>query len=178
MKLVSAVFVLALALCAGDDQRIRDDFLAWYKTYTGSPMPSEVVKFYSAVLARQGLDQAAIRERISALQKIAATNPAMLTVHFDRIYARGDPIFSHEPNALLVRTAARLTPGKALDVAMGQRRNSVYLAGKGWDVTGYDFSEKGIAAARANAEKAGVKINAVVSTHQDFDLGKERWDLI
>jgi 2-polyprenyl-3-methyl-5-hydroxy-6-metoxy-1,4-benzoquinol methylase len=69
-------------------------------------------------------------------------------------------------------------PGRALDVAMGQGRNAVYLAGQGWDVTGYDISETGLSAARAAAGKAGVRIQAIRASHQDFDFGRDRWDLI
>jgi len=37
---------------------------------------------------------------------------------------------------------------------MGQGRNAVFLASKGWAVTGFDYSAEGIAAARRAAGKA------------------------
>jgi 2-polyprenyl-3-methyl-5-hydroxy-6-metoxy-1,4-benzoquinol methylase len=37
-------------------------------------------------------------------------------------------------------------PGRALDIGMGQGRNSVFLALKGWDVTGFDISDEGACA--------------------------------
>ena len=86
--------------------------------------------------------------------------------------------FTLEPNSFLVSTAKALKPGKALDVAMGQGRNAVALATLGWDVTGYDIAEEGMRVANENAAKAGVKINTLRSTFEDFDYGKERWDLI
>ena len=58
---------------------------------------------------------------------------------------------------------------------MGQGRNAVYLASKGWDVTGFDFSDEGVAAARRAAAKAGVALQAVVQRHEDFDFGRDRW---
>jgi 2-polyprenyl-3-methyl-5-hydroxy-6-metoxy-1,4-benzoquinol methylase len=61
---------------------------------------------------------------------------------------------------------------------MGQGRNAVFLAMKGWDVTGFDISDEGIAVARKNAERAGVKINAVRETDEAFDYGSSQWDLI
>ena len=61
---------------------------------------------------------------------------------------------------------------------MGQGRNSIYLARQGWTVTGYDISAAGLARARTDAQKAGVRIDAVEATHENFDFGKERWDLI
>jgi len=50
--------------------------------------------------------------------------------------------FSRKPNAFLVEVTRIRKPGKALDVGMGQGRNSIYLARRGWDVTGFDASDK------------------------------------
>src|SRR5262249_34750760 len=63
-------------------------------------------------------------------------------------------------------------------VGMGQGRNSVFLATQGWDLTGFDPSDEGIRIARSNAEKAGVKIRAVVLRDDQFDYGSNQWDLI
>jgi SAM-dependent methyltransferase len=86
--------------------------------------------------------------------------------------------FSTEPSAFLVSAIKDVKPGKALDVAMGQGRNAVYLATKGWDVTGFDISEEGLKAANQNAAKAGVVINTLKARLEDFDYGTARWDLI
>jgi 2-polyprenyl-3-methyl-5-hydroxy-6-metoxy-1,4-benzoquinol methylase len=108
--------------------------------------------------------------------------PAMfgqeIAARFDKIYTSPTPVFRTEPSAFVVKMAEGLKPGKALDVAMGQGRNSVFLAQKGWEVTGYDVSEQGLTIARGNAEKAGVKINAVLKSHSDFEFGKGQWDLV
>lgn len=61
---------------------------------------------------------------------------------------------------------------------MGQGRNALYLAKTGWEVTGFDISSKGLAAARAAAEREGVKIQTALQGWQDFDFGTEKWDLI
>jgi 2-polyprenyl-3-methyl-5-hydroxy-6-metoxy-1,4-benzoquinol methylase len=101
-----------------------------------------------------------------------------MAARFNKMYANPNPVFRTEPSTFLVKAAEGLKPGKALDAAMGQGRNSVYLAQKGWDVTGYDVSEEGLSVARINAGKAGVKINAVLKSHSDFDFGKDQWDLV
>ena len=97
---------------------------------------------------------------------------------FDFVYKHPLGIFDKNPNALLVETVSNITPGKALDVAMGEGRNAVWLATNGWDVTGFDISEEGLRQANEKAEKAGVKINAVLAASENFDYGNERWDLI
>ena len=154
-------------------------FLNWYKTYSGPVMPPDVMKAYAAVLSGQGKSDAEVKATLGSLQKTFATAPRdMLTLHFNKVYTEHADLFSAAPNAFVVRMTKGMKPGAALDVAMGQGRNFVYLAQQGWDVTGYDLSDQGLAMASAAAERAGVRIRAVESTHQDFDFGHERWDLI
>ena len=66
----------------------------------------------------------------------------------------------------------------ALDVGMGQGRNAIYLAQQGWTVTGFDPAERAVDAARRQAQRLGVQVDARVSDDQSFDWGKEKWDLI
>jgi 2-polyprenyl-3-methyl-5-hydroxy-6-metoxy-1,4-benzoquinol methylase len=61
---------------------------------------------------------------------------------------------------------------------MGQGRNAVYLAERGWKVTGFDLSAVAIESATANATRAGVQIDAVKASYADFDFGTAKWDLI
>jgi 2-polyprenyl-3-methyl-5-hydroxy-6-metoxy-1,4-benzoquinol methylase len=42
----------------------------------------------------------------------------------------------------------RYAERKKLDMGMGQGRKSVFLAMKGWEVTGFDISDEGLAVAR------------------------------
>ncbi|HEY1341781.1 MAG TPA: class I SAM-dependent methyltransferase [Bryobacteraceae bacterium] len=97
---------------------------------------------------------------------------------FNKLYSEPSNLFSAAPSAFLTRAVAGLKPGRALDVAMGQGRNSVFLARQGWDVTGYDIAETGLDVARSAAEKASVKIQAVCVFHDDYEFGREQWDLI
>ncbi|HEX5532009.1 MAG TPA: methyltransferase domain-containing protein, partial [Methylomirabilota bacterium] len=47
---------------------------------------------------------------------------------------------SSAPSEFLIAEAEALPPGRALDVACGAGRNAVWLARRGWRVTGVDFS--------------------------------------
>jgi len=71
-----------------------------------------------------------------------------------------------------------IDPSKALDIGMGQGRNSLFLAAMGWQVTGFDISPVAVKQARAEAEKRGYKIDARVADVDKFDYGKQRWDLV
>jgi len=84
----------------------------------------------------------------------------------------------HQFNKFLAETVKGRTPGKALDIGMGQGRNSLFLAALGWDVTGFDISEIGVKQARAEAQKRGLKINAQVGDVDKFNYGKARYDLV
>ena len=61
---------------------------------------------------------------------------------------------------------------------MGQGRNAVYLAQRGWNVTGFDISGGALAAAESNAKKAGVSITTTKASYDNFDFGTGKWDLI
>lgn len=52
---------------------------------------------------------------------------------------------SHEPAQLLVDAARELAPGRALDLACGAGRNSIWLADRGWEVTALDGAREAIA---------------------------------
>ena len=84
----------------------------------------------------------------------------------------------HQFNKFLAEAVKGKTPGKALDIGMGQGRNSLFLAALGWDVTGFDISDVGVKQAQAEAAKRNLKINAMVGDVDKFDYGKSRYDLI
>jgi SAM-dependent methyltransferase len=93
------------------------------------------------------------------------------------LYAKRDGV-DHRFNKFLAETVKDRKPGKALDIGMGQGRNSLFLAALGWDVTGFDISEVGVKQAQAEAQKRGLKLNAAVGDVDKFDYGKDRWDLV
>ena len=81
-------------------------------------------------------------------------------------------------NKFLADSVRDKQPGKALDIGMGQGRNSLFLAAMGWEVTGFDIAEVGVKQAREEAVKRGMKIDARVGDVDKFDYGKARWDLV
>ena len=97
---------------------------------------------------------------------------------FNRIYAEPASSFKTTPNDFLRSAVGTAVPGRALDVAMGEGRNAVYLASAGWKVTGFDVSEVGLERAREHAKQAGVTIDTVHSSAENFDYGRDQWDLV
>src|SRR5260370_38278959 len=98
--------------------------------------------------------------------------------YWDSVYSKNDTIFSHQPTELLRYAIKDRAPGKALDIGMGQGRNAIFLAQQGWDVTGFDPSAQGVRQAQAAARKLMLHLNTTVAREEDFDLGREKWDLI
>src|SRR5262249_16296955 len=147
--LLGLIAVVPSTMGAVVEEAACKQFLAWYRTYTGSVMPPEVMKAYAARLAADGATDTEVGEQLVAVRKyVRRMPPEVLKVHFNNVYTTHKELFSQEPNAFLVRSVREVKPGTALDVAMGQGRNSVFLAMQGWDVTGYDLSDQGMAIAK------------------------------
>ena len=67
---------------------------------------------------------------------------------WDERYAE-DRQWSAEPNALVAVLLEDLPPGDAVDLAAGEGRHALWLAGLGWRVTAVDFSGAGLARGQA-----------------------------
>jgi len=87
-------------------------------------------------------------------------------------------LFGEKPIPFLVDNIHILKKGKALDVAMGEGRNGVYLAMQGFDVTGLDISEKGLEKAHALAAKNNVTIQTKVVDLENIEFEPNSYDLI
>jgi SAM-dependent methyltransferase len=87
-------------------------------------------------------------------------------------------LFGADPNRFLVAEVAELPPGRALDLACGSGRNAVWLAARGWEVTGVDFSDVALAQARALAAERGVEVEWVEGDLLDWEPGEPAYDLV
>jgi SAM-dependent methyltransferase len=154
-------------------------FLEWLpKAPRVDGPPSALFNTYRDLLMKAGVSTQEADQRLDIIRRMHRERSDGWRVMFNKIYASKQPGYATEPNALLISTVESRKPGRALDIGMGQGRNSVFLAMKGWDVTGFDLSDEGIATARRNAERAAVKINAIRGTEDAFDYGTGQWDLI
>lgn len=71
-----------------------------------------------------------------------------------------------EPHPVVVEEVGRLRAGSAIDLACGTGRHALWLAERGWEVTGVDFSRHGLRLAVAEAAARGVVV--------DWQLGDAR----
>lgn len=80
---------------------------------------------------------------------------------WDEFYRERTQIWSGKPNALLVREVEGLKPGTALELGCGEGADAVWLARRGWQVTGLDISAVALERAAAHAREAGVELTLV-----------------
>jgi SAM-dependent methyltransferase len=83
-----------------------------------------------------------------------------------------------EPNSFLKRHLSFIPKGRALDLAAGEGRNSVFLAQHGFVVDAVDISKIGLRKARTLAKENGVLIHAFAADLDHHEIEKERYDLI
>ena len=86
--------------------------------------------------------------------------------------------FGKDPIPFLVDQVDRLPKGKVLDVAMGEGRNGVFLATKGFQVTGIDISERGLQKAQALAAERGTMIETRVADLEEVELESGAYDVV
>ena len=75
---------------------------------------------------------------------------------WESFYSQRDQVWSGRPNAMLVREVSGLPSGTALELGCGEGADAIWLAGKGWTVTGLDMSGLALQRAARHAEEAGV----------------------
>lgn len=163
-----------------DKERVWQDFLDWLKNGSISNTSNcfDVLKEYQNKLAADGVSTVQIDARMSVINQFYRSRKEGMALFFDRVYTTREDFFSQKPNLFLAQAIQGIKPGTALDVSMGQGRNSIYLAQQGWKVTGFDIADEGLSIARRNAKKAGLTIQAIQSSYEEFDFGKSRWDLV
>ncbi len=186
ISLIGLLLAVGL-LCHGnfqtpsDQEEVWNAFLDWFRT---APLNGNPFRAYSEKLLKEGASREEIERQAAIIFRFISERYDWVEIYFDRVYARpvsGDPArdgFNSAPSTVLIEATKGLEPGTALDVGMGQGRNAVYLAQQGWDVTGFDISQKALDASHLNAEKAGVHIKTIKSSYEKFDFGTEKWDLI
>ena len=98
---------------------------------------------------------------------------------WDARYARADYLFGTEPNRFLERSRPLLREGgRVLCVADGEGRNSVWLAGQGFQVDAFDPSGVAVAKARRLAAERGVTVGFAVADADAWDWPVAAYDAV
>jgi SAM-dependent methyltransferase len=159
-------------------EQVWQHFADWVRNSPPSAVRHKpVMDLCSEKLQAEGLSEAEARARIQMISgELRQKSRENSALYWDAMFRFGGG--PERPLPLLVETVRDLPPGDALDIAMGNGRNSLYLASLGWRVTGYDISPEGLALARQRAKAHRVEYAIHQCGHREFDFGKDRWDLI
>lgn len=85
----------------------------------------------------------------------------------------------NRPAEFLVENIGLLPVGRALDMAMGNGRNAVFLAQAGFTVESVDRSAEAVQTALEAAKSAGVTINAkIADLESGYIIEKDAYDVI
>lgn len=96
---------------------------------------------------------------------------------FNEKYASPKFYWGTKPSNLTRNFAPLANTGPALDLGMGEGRDAIFLAQKGFDVIGVDNSEKGIEKCRSRAEKVGVDVKTKLEDVRHFKIAKNKYTL-
>lgn len=97
---------------------------------------------------------------------------------WDKKYQEDRYLFGKEPIPFLATHVQLLPKGRALDLAMGEGRNGVFLATHGFQVMGLDISMRGLEKAQQLAKDKGVSIETRVVDLENAELEREAYDVI
>jgi len=109
---------------------------------------------------------------------LAAQTTKNSGARWDQVYLNPDSKVPVNPSSLVLEAMANLKSGVALDVGMGNGRNAIYLARKGWKVTGVDISQAAVKQAQAEAAKLKLELDARAGDVERMDIGRDKYDLI
>jgi len=99
---------------------------------------------------------------------------------WDERYSGTEFEWTTRPNQFVAAELADLPPGRALDLAAGEGRNTVWLAERGWRVTAVDFSRVGLEKGRKLSAARGVdeaQVKWIVADLRDYEPERDFYDL-
>jgi tellurite methyltransferase len=99
-------------------------------------------------------------------------------IRWDKKYSTKKYLFGREAIPFLQDHVDLLPKGHVLDLAMGEGRNGVFLATKGFQVTGVDISAEGLKKAETLAAELGVTIKTVVANLESYEIPANTFDVI
>jgi 2-polyprenyl-3-methyl-5-hydroxy-6-metoxy-1,4-benzoquinol methylase len=97
---------------------------------------------------------------------------------WDARYAASDLVWGGEPNRFVVEEFTGVPPGRAVDLAAGEGRNAIWLAGLGWSVSAVDFSRVAIERGRQLAAARGLIVEFLVADVLEYQPERAAYDAV
>lgn len=115
---------------------------------------------------------------LSAFTPMVVSAASNDQTRWDKYYNIEEFLYGTEPIPFLKENISLLPKNKALDLAMGEGRNGVYLATQGFDVLGLDISPIGLNKAQQLAKHFNTTIQTRVVDLENYQLEKNSYDVI
>ena len=115
---------------------------------------------------------------LSAFTPMVVSAASNDQTRWDKYYNMEEFLYGTEPIPFLKDNISLLPKNKALDLAMGEGRNGVYLATQGFDVLGLDISPIGLNKAQQLAKHFNTTIQTRVVDLENYQLEKNSYDVI
>ena len=114
----------------------------------------------------------------SAFQMVTGQDGEEDRSQWDQLFNKDEYVYGTEP-AMFLQDQIRLLPvGRALDIAMSEGRNAVFLARKGFVVDGVDYSEVALRKAQRLAKRNHVTVNTINADLNTYKIKPESYDVI
>lgn len=115
---------------------------------------------------------------MNAFQKVTGDDAESDRSQWDQVFAQETYVYGKEPAEILKEYIDVLPVGRALDIAMSEGRNSVYLAKKGFVVDGVDLSEVAIRKAKRLAKENRVQIATINADLNTYQIKPDTYEVI
>ena len=92
--------------------------------------------------------------------------------YYNKVYA-DERAFSGEPLPLVKMLAELLPAGKVFEMGAGTGRNSLFLAGKGYEVCATDISSLAVERLATKAQENGIKLGTAVSDIAEDEITED-----
>ncbi|RMF92685.1 MAG: methyltransferase domain-containing protein [Nitrospinota bacterium] len=107
-----------------------------------------------------------------------AVTPTDDRAYWEAKYCSQERIFKPKPVPFLRKHVKLLPRGRALDLAMGEGRNAIFLAQHGFVVDGCDIAEVAVRRCLARAQELGVRVRGFVVDLTTYTIPASVYDVI
>jgi len=132
----------------------------------------------TGVVPHAGLADETRPSGLNTYQRVTGDDSEEDRRHWDTIFSRGTYVYGKEPAPFVRENVDRLPLGRALDIAMGEGRNAVFLAKKGFRVDAVDLSDAGIRKAKRLARENHVTITTINADLNTYAIRPESYEVI
>lgn len=115
----------------------------------------------------------------SRFQQLSGVKSQDQKTQWDQRYSRPSFVYGKAPAKFLAENYEYIPfEATVLDMGMGEGRNAVFLAQKGYKVTGVDISSVAVKKSYLLAQEFGVKIKGVVASLKEYKIAPGSFDAI